>query len=214
MRSLISPKIQYINELYGKETQILRSIKASAPKEKAHMQISPYEGAILKFFVQLINARSVVEIGTFVGYSTAYMAEGLEEGGKIFSIEKNTHYFEIARNNVIKYGLNKKIEVFNEDGNTFLKAMKQKVDLIFIDGKKIEYCNYLSGSINIIRSGGIIIADNTLLFDNICKDTLQSEQEILMQQEMRKFNQEIANDKVFQAIMLPTDSGLTVALKK
>ena len=216
MKNSVSSKIQYINELYGSKDQVLEAIRKSAPKEKSYMQVSQFKGSILKFFVQLINAKLIIEIGTFVGYSAAYMAKGLGDGGKILSVEKNLNYFEIAKDNIAKYSLNKKITVINEDGNTFLESRQQqeKVDMIFIDGKKIEYCDYLARSIDIIRHGGIIVADNTLLFDNVYKEMPQKKQEALMWQKMRKFNKEVANNKIFQTIIFPTNSGLTIALKK
>lgn len=216
MRHSELEKIKYINDLYGYESGPLRAIRESAPKDKAHMQVSPFEGAILKFFAQFIQAKLILEIGTFVGYSAAYMVEGLAKGGKILSVEKNIQSFNIAQENVIKHNLREKIELFNTDALTFLRTRKgsEQTDIIFIDGNKSEYYEYLSESIDILRAGGLVIADNTLLFDSVYKERPQDKQGGLMWESMQKFNRKVADSQLFQTIMLPTDSGLTVAIKK
>ncbi|WHQ46529.1 MAG: class I SAM-dependent methyltransferase [Candidatus Midichloria sp.] len=157
MRHFESEKIKYINELYCYESEILKSIRESAPKDKAYMQVSPFKGSILKFFVQFIQAKLIIEIGTFVGYSAAYMAEGLAKEGKILSIEKNEQYFNIAQENIIKHNLKEKIEVFNIDAITFLnsRVSLEQADIIFIDGKKSEYYGYLNESTDVLRTGGV-----------------------------------------------------------
>ncbi|MDJ1407854.1 MAG: class I SAM-dependent methyltransferase [Candidatus Midichloria sp.] len=216
MRHSESEKIKYINDLYGYESRVLRAIRKSAPKNKAHIQVSPFEGAILKFFTQFIQAKLILEIGTFVGYSTAYMAGGLTKGGKVLSIEKNIQSFNIAQENIIKYNLREKIELFNIDALTFLRTRKglERADIIFIDGNKSEYYEYLSESMDILRTGGLVIADNTLLFDSVYKERPQDKHGSLMWESMQKFNRKVADSQLFQTIMLPTDSGLTVAIKK
>jgi predicted O-methyltransferase YrrM len=101
MRNSESDKNQYLNTLYGNECDILKQIRASAPEDKAHMQIHPFEGDIITFFANLINAKIIIEIGTFVGYSAAYMALKLNSPDLVvYSIEKNPDYFKIAKNNI------------------------------------------------------------------------------------------------------------------
>ncbi|MDJ1305007.1 MAG: class I SAM-dependent methyltransferase [Candidatus Midichloria sp.] len=87
------------------------------------------------------------------------MVEGLAKGGKILSVEKNIQSFNITQENVIKHNLREKIELFNTDALTFLRTRKgsEQADVIFIDGNKSKYYEYLSESMDILRAGGLVI---------------------------------------------------------
>ena len=213
MRNSESDKNQYLNTLYGNECDILKQIRASAPEDKAHMQIHPFEGDIITFFANLINAKIIIEIGTFVGYSAAYMALKLNSSDLVVhSIEKNPDYFKIAKHNILIHNLENAVKLHKGNALEFLSKIESdglKADLVFIDGKKSEYCDYLDFSSKILRVGGLVIADNTMLFDNVYK---KDENSALLDA-MRDFNEKIAYSKIFKSIIIPTLSGMTVAIK-
>ena len=213
MRNSESDKNQYLNTLYGNECEILKQIRASAPKDKAHMQIYPFEGEIITFFANLINAKIIIEIGTFVGYSASYVALKLNSSSLVIhSIEKNPDYFKIAENNIFIHKLENRIKLYKGDALEFLSKIESdglKADLVFIDGKKSQYCEYLDLSSKLLRAGGLVIADNTMLFDNVYK---KDENSALLEA-MRDFNEKIAHSKIFKSIIIPTLSGMTVAIK-
>lgn len=217
MRRDISEKVVYMNSLYGKESEILQKVKESAPAKSYATQLSSFEGAMLSFFVKTMRPKVILELGTCVGYSAMWMAESLEEGGIIYSIENGKQNYEIAKRNIQEAGLQEKICVINDNALDFMQKTDIKPDLIFIDAKKNEYPQYLNLASKILQNGGLLIADNTMLFDNVyvqCESQRNNKRFLKMQKAMQEFNDRLSNVQFWKTIMIPTDSGLTVALKQ
>ncbi len=230
-------RVKYITKLYAQETQHMQNIASSCPAKLKHMQLSPMEGKIIQTLLCMINANKVLELGTLVGYSAAWIAGGLSGSNPIvISVEKSLAHYEIARKNITNAKLDEVVHIINSDAIHILKyyagddivqpldmtlnyyGPKTLFDAIFIDAKKSDYIDYLPYVKKCLRPGGIIIADNTLLFDTVYEysttDEIKDKKLAQIWQSIHGFNAVIALDRELISIMLPTSEGLTIAMKK
>lgn len=212
MRKVNDPKLEYIRNIFAREFDDLNSIEF--PDEKPGMQIGAEEGKLLFLLIKMQNAKNILEIGTFFGYSAAWMAKALPEDGKVFTIEKNSYYSQSAQINFNNLKLNKKIDILQGEALQILPTLNQQFDMIFIDGAKSEYLNYLSFTEKLLKKNGILVADNALLFDTVFDDSMDCKKVTKKTiQNMQAFNLRINDLKKFQSIMIPTASGMTISLK-
>lgn len=181
--------------------------------------INPEEGKLIQLLIKLSNAKTIIEIGTLYGYSTIWMARALPNDGKIYTIDRDTNSAKIARENFSKLDkeLSNKIIQINGDANVELQNLIDKkivCDIVFIDADKISYYNYLKLSEKLLKKDGLLIADNTFLSGAVYKDYLPDRVSITAQQNVRKFNGELADESKYCGIMLNTEEGLSIAVKK
>lgn len=206
---------EYITRLFSKESASLKEIsKALRADGKFGINVSPYEGKLLHFFIRLIRAKTVVEIGTLYGYSTVWMAEALPEDGKIVSIEKNPENFERAMTLVKAAPAASKIDLRCGDAVELLRELDLTADLVFIDADKGNYANYLSWAVRHVRPGGLIIGDNTFLFGHMIGEDRGERAGEKAIAAMTAFNETLAKSDEFVSIMIPTFEGMTVAMRK
>jgi predicted O-methyltransferase YrrM len=210
-----NPRYDYIEKLYVNELEWQSKIRHSiASDHKFYIQLRPLEGKLLCILLKLHNAKKVIELGTLVGYSTSWILRALPQDGSLVSIEKSLQHFEIATKNLSVIEERHKLKVYNIDALSFLETCEdESVDAIFIDADKINYPNYLDQSRRILKSGGLIIADNTMLFDQVLVDQDEASRPELWEA-MQNFNAKLADQKYFESLIIPTVEGLSVAIKK
>ncbi len=190
------------------EPEYIQKIRQSCPEKLKKMQMSYEECKILSFFLKLIDANKVLELGTLIGCSTAWIAHSLSgENSKVISVEKSLNNYKIAVDNMKSAGLNSVVELINGDAIEVLESYigKTEFDAIFIDAKKIEYSSYLSLAKICVRSGGIIIADNTFMMDKTSPDISDA---------ILNFNKSVENDLDLDSVLIPTTAGMTVMVRK
>lgn len=205
----INARDKYIRDLYAPETELLARIRATLAEKNLSIHVSPEEGKLLQLFVRLHGAKNIVEIGTLGGYSALWMAAALPANGHLTTFEKSPERAEMARSFIAESPHAKKITVVEGDAHAALRDHKGKVDMVFIDAEKTGYPDYLAWADSALPEGGLLIADNTLLFDTVYGETPEGEAK--MWQAMRQFNATLAER--FEAIILPTAEGLSVAVK-
>ena len=170
------------------------------------------QGKFLQIIAQMIQPTNILEIGTFTGYSAICLAEGLSKGGQLHTIEINE---ELKTQNELIFkeaGLANKITAYYGKALDIIPHIGIQFDLVFIDADKINYCNYYELSMNKLRSGGFILADNVLWSgkvlmngsDKIDKDT----------QAVIDFNEVVQLDDRIDNVMIPLRDGLTLIRKK
>ena len=170
------------------------------------------QGKFLQIIAQMIQPTNILEIGTFTGYSAICLAEGLSKGGQLHTIEINE---ELKTQNELIFkeaGLANKITAYYGNALDIIPHIGIQFDLVFIDADKINYCNYYELSMNKLRSGGFILADNVLWSgkvlmngsDKIDKDT----------QAVIDFNEVVQLDDRIDNVMIPLRDGLTLIRKK
>ena len=205
----INPRDNYIRQLYARETELLTRIRATLAEKNLSIHVSPEEGKLLQLLVLISGTKHIVEIGTLGGYSALWMAAALPSGGHITTFEKSVERAEMARAHIAESPYAKNITVIEGDAHTMLRAYKGKVDLVFIDAEKTGYPDYLQWAESVLPAGGMLIADNTFLFDTVYAEAPEGEAK--MWHAMRQFNAALAER--FEAIILPTAEGLSIALK-
>lgn len=211
------PCLRYIRDLYAPEDAVLRSIREQLEALHMCIQIGAEEGKFLQTLIHLHQPRSIVEIGTLGGYSAIWMARALPETGHLYTIEKETAHAAIARSAFARAGLQQRITLLEGTAQEQLPTLSARApfDMVFIDADKISYLEYLDWSEKHLRKGGLLVADNTLLFDTVYLDNIPDNADIrpTTHQALKNFNQRLANPMRFHSAMLPTKEGLTLALK-
>ncbi len=169
------------------------------------------QGSILRMLSKMIAPRSVLELGTYTGYSAICLASGLSPGGKLITIEINDELESIALRYFKKAGLGEVIELRIGDALEILPGMTEQFDLVYIDADKKHYTEYYSAIFDRVVPGGWILADNTLwdgkVLDYSGSNDLQTEGIIA-------FNQHVAADHRVEKVILPIRDGLTLIRKK
>lgn len=128
----------------------------------SRMLIGEMESAVLKFLLKINQAKTVVEFGTFTGYSALIMAEALPKDGKVYTVDINKETTTLARTFWERAGVSEKIEQILKPGMEALNELNDKYDLIFIDADKRSYPKYLKWATEHLSERGIIVSDNTL----------------------------------------------------
>lgn len=213
MRNNSSIKLSYIRNLFAKEYKKIGEY--CILEKKQHIQIGPEEGKLLSLFIKIHKIKSIVEVGTLYGYSSICMAKALLEDGHIYTIENNSQYSRIAKKNFSAFNLSDKITLI--EGNALEKlnelSAKAPFDMIFIDADKSSYPKYLDWAESYIKQDGLIVADNTLLFNTVFLESPPKEVLEKSWHAMREFNNRLSDEKKYFSILIPTDEGMTVALK-
>lgn len=211
-----SKALDYIKEVFTHETPEMAAIAKTLTKQEKVMQISAIEAQILKVIIALAQVKTVIEVGTLVGYSAVNMAKILPKDGRIYAIDRSTDCMSRAKENAKNCGVLDKIEFCQGDALAILETLSAKgpFDMIFIDADKANYTKYLDWAEHNIRKGGVIVGDNTLLFGHVYEPTCPPEGSKNAYDAMREFNKRLGDPKKYTSIMIPTVEGLTVAIKR
>lgn len=210
----ITAREAYIRALYAQETPLQEEIRATLAGLRVSIHVSPEEGKLLQCLAQMAGAAHVVEIGTLGGYSALWLAAALPEHGRVTSFEKNPRYVALAREHIARSPYAEKIAIVEGDAHKMLRTHSGLVDLVFIDAEKTGYPDYLEWAESVLKPGGLLVADNTLLFDTVYAEEIPVGMDTAMWSAMREFNAAIADSTRFLSVMIPTSEGLTVALKR
>ncbi len=168
-----------------------------------------YQGRVLSFLSKMVSPNRILEIGTFTGYATLCLAEGLTETGIIYTLDINEELEDMVRHNFAQSDYNSKIKYILGDATQTVNSLEETFDLVFIDADKKNNGTYYDLVFNRIRPGGLIIVDNVLwsgkvLNTNQDKDT----------KNITTFNDKIAADDRVEKLILPVRDGLFIIRKK
>jgi predicted O-methyltransferase YrrM len=169
------------------------------------------QGRLLKMLVEMIRPVSVLEIGTFSGYSAIAMAEGLPEGGRLYTFEINDEMEDFTRPWIEGSPVADRIEFIIGDAIKEAPLLGITFDMAFIDGDKRNYRECYEMVLRILRPGGFIVADNTLWDGHVVDHAYDHDQQT---QGIEDFNDFIAQDTRVEKVMLPLRDGLTIIRKK
>ena len=197
----IEPEPDYLYQLYrATNIHLLHGRMASG-----HLQ-----GRQLKMLVQMIRPKTILEVGTFSGYSAISMAEGLEEGGKLYTFEINDEQEDFTRPWIEGSAVADKIEFIIGDAITEAPRLGITFDMAFIDGNKRTYRDCYEMVLAILRPGGFILADNTLWDGHVVDAAYDHDQQT---QGIVSFNDYVARDTRVEKVILPLRDGLTLIRK-
>jgi predicted O-methyltransferase YrrM len=165
------------------------------------------QGRLLKMLVQMIRPRTILEVGTFSGYSAISMAEGLPGDGRLYTFEINDEMEDFTRPWIEGSAAADKIAFIIGDALTEAPKLGITFDMAFIDGDKRTYCECYEMVMGILRPGGFILADNTLWDGHITDSAYDHDHQT---QGIRAFNDHIAADSRVEQVILPLRDGLTL----
>jgi predicted O-methyltransferase YrrM len=208
MRQLNDATWRYITNTFAPEDAELKAIRLVGEDLVPGMQVSAAEGKLLQLLLRMIGAKRVLEIGSFVGYSTVCMARALPENGELISLEYNPDHAMHTRAHCAAYP----VEVMEGDAKELLRVLEGPFDAVFIDAEKRRYVDYLDAVLPLLRPGGLIMADNSLLFGAMAGEPLRDNISHEAEMAMRLFNQRLAAE--CDGMLIPTPEGLTVGVKK
>ena len=206
----ISDKLaDYLNKNSEKEPEILSQLSKETHQKilQPRMLSGHIQGRFLSFISKIKSPKKILEIGTYTGYSTICLAEGLSKNGKIDTIDKNEELIKIQNKYFEKSGYRNKIIQHTGDALDILKNLNEKYDIIFIDADKENYINYFNQVSNKLSKNGIIISDNVLWSGKVLdSNKMDQETSTLVQ-----FNKIINDDKRFKSIILPIRDGISIS---
>lgn len=168
------------------------------------------QGRLLKMFVTMIRPRNILEVGTFSGYSAICMAEGLDDGGKVWTFEINDEQEDFTRPWIEGSPVADKIRFIIGDAITEAPKLGVVFDMAFIDGDKRTYVETYEMVMSVLRSGGYILADNTLWDGHVTDHAYDRDHQTVG---IRRFNDHVAADKRVEKVILPLRDGLTIIRK-
>jgi caffeoyl-CoA O-methyltransferase len=177
---------------------------------KPHMLSGHYQGRLLSMLSKMMQPKRILEIGTFTGYATICLAEGLTEDGIIHTIEVNREMEEMLNSHFKLTNVEKKIQLHFGAAEDVLNVLAEKnFDIVFIDADKKNNFNYFQLVFDKVRSGGLIIIDNVLW-----KGKVYGEENDADTQAIRKLNDQISVDSRVEKLILPVRDGILLIRKK
>ena len=203
---------EYISTHSTPENDILASITRETHLHvlNPHMLSGHVQGRVLSMISHMLRPKRILELGTFTGYSALCLAEGLEEGGKLVTIEHNDELEEMIRRNFARSPLGERIELHIGDCILEIEKLEGPFDLVFMDADKREYCAYLEAVYPLVPIGGFILADNTLWDGHVIDPAYDKDKQTLG---LRAFNDKLKEDDRFEQVILPLRDGLTIIRK-
>jgi predicted O-methyltransferase YrrM len=170
-----------------------------------------YQGRILSMISKLINPKSILEIGTYTGYSALCLAEGMQQSGELHTIDINEELFDFQRKYFDKSGYGE--QIFQHLGNALdiIPKLNKTFDLVFIDADKENYVNYFNVIIDIMTPGAIILSDNVLWSGKVLETKFKKED--TSTPALIEYNKLLKEDKRVETVMLPIRDGLTISRK-
>ncbi len=170
-----------------------------------------FQGRFLSFLSKLQRPLNILEIGTYTGYSAICLAQGLQENGKLITIDCNEELESFVIENIKKAGVEEKIEFVLGDAKHIIPTLNLNFDLVFIDADKVNYGLYYDLIFDKLNPNALIIADNVLWSGKIIDKNVKANDEDT--HALLAFNKKIQEDNRVENILLPIRDGLMVARK-
>lgn len=183
----------------------------------ARMLSGAAQGQLMRMIARMCGAKRILELGTFTGYSAICLASALPEDGHLDTLELNDELEGLILEGFEKAGLADRISLHIGDCKETLIKMRSEIkenelyDLVYIDANKREYCEYYDLVFDMIRPGGIILADNVIWDGKVCQDPLPQDKQTLS---IVRFNDMVSKDHRVESVILPIRDGLNIIRKK
>ena len=206
----ISEKLaEYLSQNSDKEPEILSKLNKETHQKilQPRMLSGHIQGRFLSLISKIKSPLHILEIGTYTGYGTLCLAEGLASNGKIFTIDRNEELINIQNKYFEESGNRDKIVQLTGNAIDILIGLNENFDLIFIDADKENYIKYFEIVSKKLNPNGIIISDNVLWSGKVVEES-DNDQET---NTLKKFNSLLSKDERFETIILPLRDGLSIS---
>ncbi len=207
----------YVRTVSLREDEILRALrqKTAALPAGAAMQVMAEEGQLLSLLVRLTGARTVLEVGTFTGYSTLCLARAVPPGGRVITCDITDRWPNVGVPHWREAGVLDRIETrIGDASDTLADLLREEgpgsVDLVFVDADKPGYPKYYEAAFTLVRDGGLIVVDNTLFAGRVADPAAQDADT----EAIRAFNAMLGQDRRVDISLLPMADGITLVRKK
>jgi caffeoyl-CoA O-methyltransferase len=214
--SLTDSLYEYLLSVSLREPELLRQLRGeTAAYPEARMQIAPEQGQFMALLVRLMGARRCLEVGVFTGYSSLAIALALPDGGSIVACDVSEHWTAVARRYWDAAGVAHKIDLRLAPALETLERLLAggeagSFDFAFLDADKENYPQYYERLLELVRPGGLIVADNTLWSGRVA-DLANDEVSTVA---LRRFNEQLHRDERVDLSLVPVGDGLTLARKR
>lgn len=211
---VMTPQIyRYVREQAGQPSAVQEKLIARTLElgDSAEMQIPHEQAVLLSLLVKLTGAQTVVEVGTYTGYSTLAFAQALPPHGKVITCDVSAEWTAIAEEAWQAAGVRDRIDLRLGAAARTLAELPDEpvVDLVFIDADKVGYVHYWELLVPRVRQGGLLLADNTLYYGDAAAEQPEGNAAAI-----DAFNNFVLNDPRVESVLVPIADGLTFARKK
>jgi len=201
---------EYVVAHSANEPEHLRGLTRETYQKilQPRMLSGAYQGRVLSMISKLINPKTILEIGTFTGYSALCLAEGLQKDGALHTIDIKEELVDFQKKHFEKSAFAKAIHQHLGPALEIIPELDMQFDLVFIDADKRNYINYFNTIIEKMRPGGIILSDNVLWSGKVVEAVQEKDVDT---QTLLEYNRLLNNDSRVESIVLPIRDGLTVS---
>ena len=218
---------RYIAEHATKQSEALDWVEKQTHIRTNHARMlsGSVQGQMMRMLVQISGARNILELGTFTGYSAICLAGAMPEEGHLDTLEINDELEDLILEGFERAGLDEKISLHIGDCKETLLRLRSEMglsdgkavqaeklyDIVYIDANKREYCEYYELIFDMVRPGGLILADNVLWDGKVCEDPMPQDKQTLG---IARFNDMVTADRRIESVILPLRDGLNLIRKK
>ncbi len=202
--------LSYIENLTAPQSELLAALERETYQKTVLPQMisGHYQGRLLSLLSRLKQPKNILEIGTFTGYATLCLAEGLTPDGQIITIDKNDEFQTIQNKYFEQSAYRKRIKQIVGNARDIIPKLETIFDLVFLDADKRYYPQYFEMILPKMSRGGLLIADNVLWYGKV----LEPEAKDAETMAIKHFNEMVANDPRVEALILPVRDGLSIAM--
>lgn len=213
---------RYIEEHSTRQSEALDWVEKQTHIRTNHARMlsGAVQGQFIRMMVQMAGASRILELGTFTGYSAICLASALPSHGHLDTLELNDELEELILEGFERAGLAEKISLHIGDCKQTLRNLRAEMgeepspemlyDIVYMDANKREYCEYYDLVFDMVRPGGLILADNVLWDGKVCQDPLPQDKQTLG---IARFNDIVAKDSRVESVILPLRDGLNIIRK-
>jgi predicted O-methyltransferase YrrM len=210
--SLINPLAEEYVKVYSTSLDNLLSqieTDVNQSHSHAHLLSGSIQGKFLMFISEMLKPSRILEIGTFIGYSTLCLSKGLMDEGLIHTIELRSEDAALAQNNFNLAYRESSIKLHIGNALDILPTINEEWDLIFIDADKVNYVNYYELTLPKLKRGGWMLVDNVLFHGQVLEENIKGKNAIAIDE----FNKHVANDNRVEQLILTIRDGITIIKK-
>lgn len=215
LSAIVTPYVtSYIREKTEQKNTFLLELEQYARMNKVPIA-EPETARLISVLTKLLKPKKILEVGCAIGYSALIMSEGLEESGKIITLEYDSDKVNIARENIKKAGLSDKITVVEADAKDYLSYMEESetFDIIFLDGPKAHYLFMLDDAVRLLKKGGLLISDNILFKGMTADDSHFARRKITIINRLREYIDALMAHPQLETSILSQGDGVTLSVK-
>ena len=202
---------QYIDDHSMEESDLLKALDRETHQKvlQPRMLSGSYQGRLLALLAKMIGPKKILEVGTYTGYATLCMAEGLTTGGSIDTIDHNEELADMQRRYFDQSPYGNQIIQHLGEAKDILKTLAGPYDLVFLDADKENYPHYFDLIIDKLKTGGILLSDNVLWSGKVLEKATDEATSAL-----QEYNHKINTDVRVETVVLPVRDGLTITRKR